>query len=97
MEGLFDNLEGRSDSQNFEPLTSTLRFSPRNECTRSIQCLLSPGSRLQNTSVCTTLDIQQAQPSSEYGKSNFPTVHCKNMCVVKCVIFTHYTRCQVCN
>ena len=28
MEGLFDNLEGRSDSQNFEPLTSTLRFSP---------------------------------------------------------------------
>ena len=25
MEGLFDNLEGRSDSQNFEPLTSTLR------------------------------------------------------------------------
>ena len=28
MEGLFDNLEGRSDSKNFEPLTSTLRFSP---------------------------------------------------------------------
>ena len=28
MEGLFDNLEDRSDSQNFEPLTSTLRFSP---------------------------------------------------------------------
>ena len=28
MEGLFDNLEGQSDSQNFEPLTSTLRFSP---------------------------------------------------------------------
>ena len=28
MEGLFDNLEGLSDSQNFEPLTSTLRFSP---------------------------------------------------------------------
>ena len=28
MEGLFDNLEGRSDFQNFEPLTSTLRFSP---------------------------------------------------------------------
>ena len=27
MEGLFDNLEGRSDSQNFELLTSTLRFS----------------------------------------------------------------------
>ena len=27
MEGLFDNLEGRSDSQNFEPLTSTLRLS----------------------------------------------------------------------
>ena len=27
MEGLFDNLEGRSDSQNFVPLTSTLRFS----------------------------------------------------------------------
>ena len=28
MEGLFDNLERRSDSQNFEPLTSTFRFSP---------------------------------------------------------------------
>ena len=26
MEGLFDNLEGRSDSLNFESLTSTLRF-----------------------------------------------------------------------
>ena len=28
MEGLFDNLEGRSDSQNFDSLTSALRFSP---------------------------------------------------------------------
>ena len=28
MEGLFDNLEGRPDSLNFEPLTSTLRFFP---------------------------------------------------------------------
>ena len=28
LEELFDNLEGRYDSQNFEPLTSTLRFSP---------------------------------------------------------------------
>ena len=26
MKGLFDNLESRSDSQSFEPLTSTLRF-----------------------------------------------------------------------
>ena len=25
------------------------------------------------------------------------TIHFKNKCVVKCVIFTHYTRCQVCN
>ena len=25
------------------------------------------------------------------------SLHSKNKCVVKCVIFTHYTRCQVCN
>ena len=23
-------------------------------------------------------------------------IHSKNKCVVKCVIFTHYTRCKVC-
>ena len=28
---------------------------------------------------------------------NFSSPHSKNKCVVKCVIFTHYTRCQVCN
>ena len=44
------------------------------ECTRSIQCLFIPGSRLQRTSVCTTLGIQQAQPSSDCGKRNFSTV-----------------------
>ena len=29
--------------------------------------------------------------------SNLMVQHSKNKCVVKCVIFTHYTRCQVCN
>ena len=40
-----------------------------------IQCLFSLVSRLQNISVCTMLDLQQAQPSSDCGKSNFPKVN----------------------
>ena len=44
------------------------------ECTRSIQRLFNPGSRLQNTNVCTNLGVQQSQLSCDFGKNNFPRV-----------------------
>ena len=35
--------------------------------------------------------------SERYFYYNKSSAHSKNKCVVKCVIFTHCTRCQVCN
>ena len=49
-------------------------FSQCSECTRSIQSLFSSGSRLQNTNVCTTLGVKQAQHFSDHEKINFQTV-----------------------
>ena len=49
-------------------------FSQCSECTRSIQSLFSPGSRLQNTNVCTTMGAKQAQHFSDHEKINFQTV-----------------------